>query len=152
MTLSQLLTLLHHLGIWLWLTGLTAYLILRYRKKDFLTEGYRIFFRRRFTGFAIFGFILIFATGMALIITGGYAGSVTGKNLLPAVFIWKFTGAFIILLAGLNAWGIDVGIVKRVDELKESKRTITGDELENKIGKLNRLLNIFVLIAIVLTL
>lgn len=138
---------LHHTGIWAWLAGLSAYILLRYKKQDFLTEGYRAYFKRRFTPLAIFGMVLIFGSGMALLVTQNYVGT---KNI-PVWFIVKMILFLLLFIAGINAWGIDVGVIKRIDELKIQRREISTEEMHSRIGKINKLMDIFVYTALALT-
>lgn len=145
--MSEWIKFAHHVGIWMWLAGLSAYLLLRYRKQDFLTEGYRAYFRRRFTPLAIFGIVVMFGSGMALLITENYIGA----KALPTWFIVKMVLFLGIFFGGLNAWGIDVGIVKRIDELKVRKGGVSDEEMHERIGKINKLMDIFVYGTTILT-
>lgn len=138
---------IHHIGIWVWVSGLSAYWLLRYKKQDFLTEGYKAYFKRRFTPLAIFGMVIIFGSGMALLITANYVGA----KSIPTWFIVKMLLFLTLFIAGINAWGIDVGVVKRIDELKVLKREISTEEMDNRIGKINKLMDIFIYIATLLT-
>ena len=135
--------LLHQAGIWMTVTSLIAYWLLRYRKQDFITEGYRAYFRRRFTPLGLFGFVLIFGTGMAMIITHGFAGS----KKMDVHFMVKMSGVLAMLITGLCLWGIDAGIVKRIDEMKHRASPVPVNEMHQRIGGLNRLMNVFVIIT-----
>jgi hypothetical protein len=146
--MNEWVKILHHIGIWTWVAGLSAYWLLRYKKQDFLTEGYRAYFKRRFTPLAIFGMVLIFGSGMGLLITANYVGA---KNV-PVWFIVKMLLFLALFIAGINAWGIDVGVVKRIDELKVQRREISTEEMDSRIGKINKLMDIFIYIATLLTL
>ncbi|MCS7028393.1 MAG: hypothetical protein NZ519_06455 [Bacteroidia bacterium] len=145
--MNETLKIIHHFGTWLWLAGLSAYWLLRYKKQDFLTEGYRAYFKRRFTPLAIFGMVIIFGSGMGLLITANYVGIKT----VPTWFTVKMILFLLLFIAGLNAWGIDVGVVKRIDELKVQRREIPVEEMHSRIGKINKIMDIFIYIAIFLT-
>lgn len=141
--MNEWLSAFHILGFAFWIAGLSGYALIRIEEGERDAVLKQLIQRRKFDLMAIGGFFILFATGMAMIVTYGYIGT----GYLPTWMAIKFLFLLLTFLVGLAIVGMDFAWVRKIREM----RKYDIESVQKESGKLPVIIPKLTWIAIILT-